>query len=57
MKRILRIVVALILTAGAVWLSFRNIDLAELGKAFGRVRWLWVLAAAANTVFSVYALG
>jgi glycosyltransferase 2 family protein len=57
MKRILRIVVALILTAGAVWLSFRNIDLAELGKAFGRVRWLWALTAAANTVFSVYALG
>ena len=57
MKRILRIVVALILTAAAVWLSFRNIDLAELGKVFGRVSWLWALAAVANTVFSVYALG
>ena len=57
MKRILRIVVALILTAGAVWLSFRNIDPAELGRAFGRVHWLWALSAAANTMFSVYALG
>jgi hypothetical protein len=56
MKRILRIVAALILTVGAVWLSFRNIDLAELGKAFGRVRWLWALTAAANTLFSVYIL-
>jgi uncharacterized protein (TIRG00374 family) len=43
--------------AAAVWLSFRNIDLAELGQALGRVRWLWALTAAANTVFSVYVLG
>lgn len=57
MKRILRIAIAVVLTAAAVWLSFRNIDLAELGRAFGRVNWLWTAAAAANTVFSVYALG
>jgi uncharacterized protein (TIRG00374 family) len=57
MKRILRIVAALVLTAGAVWLSFRNIDWTELGKVLGRVQWVWALAAAANTVFSVYALG
>jgi len=57
MKRILTIAIAIALTALAVWLSFRNIALAELGKAFGRVHYHWVILAAANTVFSVYALG
>jgi glycosyltransferase 2 family protein len=57
MKKILRITAAVCLTAAAVWMSFRNIDLAELGRAFGGVNWLWTAAAAANTVFSVYALG
>lgn len=57
MKRALTIAFAVALTALAVWLSFRNIDLGELGKAFGRVHYLWAILAAANTVFSVYALG
>jgi len=57
MKRIFRVGVAIILSVVAVWLSFRKIDLAELGKAFSQVRWFWVLTAAVNTVFSVYILG
>jgi uncharacterized protein (TIRG00374 family) len=57
MKRILRIVFAIALSTAAVWLSFRSIDLAELGKAFGRVHYLWAGLAAANTIFCVYALG
>jgi hypothetical protein len=57
MKRILTIAFAIVLTALAVWLSFRNIALAELGKAFGRVHYHWAILAAANTVLSVYALG
>jgi glycosyltransferase 2 family protein len=57
MKKILRITAAVGLTAAAAWLSFRHIDLAEIGRAFGRVNFLWTAVAAANTVFSVYALG
>jgi len=56
-KRILRFSFALALTAIALWLSFRNVDWADLRNAFGRVNYLWVAAAAANSIFSVYALG
>ncbi len=57
MKRILRIAIAVVLTAAAGWLSFRHLDPAELGRAFSRINFFWAAAAAANTVFSVYALG
>lgn len=56
-KRILRFSFALVLTALALWLSFRNVDWADLKDAFSRVNYLWVAAAAANIIFSVYALG
>jgi len=57
MKRGLRIAVAAFLTAAAGWLSFRHIDPAELGRAFGRINLFWAAAAVGNTIFCVYALG
>jgi uncharacterized protein (TIRG00374 family) len=56
-KRILRVGLALALTALALWLSFRNVDWADLRDAFRRVNYLYVAAAMANSIFSVYALG
>lgn len=56
-KRILRFSLAFALTALALWLSFRNVDWVDLRNAFGRVNYFLVAVAAANSIFSVYALG
>lgn len=57
MKRLIRIVLAAVITAAAVWLSFRGTDFSALWDAFVRANYAWVGAATAVTLFSVYALG
>jgi len=51
------IVFGLLVTALALWLSFKGVDWAELGKSFRQVNLFWVALAVVNTLLSVYALG
>lgn len=55
--RFLKVLVGLLLTTLAIWLSFRNIDWPLLSASLSKISWAWVLLALANVVFSVYALG
>lgn len=56
-KRLLRIAAATAVTALALWLSFRNVEWAEIGNAFSRANYAWVAAAVANSLIAVYSLG
>ena len=47
----------MLVTAVALWLSFRKVDWGVLGESFRTVNWMWVVLAVANVVFTVYALG
>jgi glycosyltransferase 2 family protein len=54
-KRILKLVLRGVVTAGLLWLIFRKIDLDVLAQAFGRARWRyvllsWVIGVGANWV-------
>lgn len=51
------IVLGFLVTALALWLSFKGIDWAELGESFRQVNLFWVALAVVNTLVSVYALG
>jgi hypothetical protein len=56
-KRVLTIVAATVVTALALWLSFRNVEWAEIGNAFARANYAWVAASVANSLIAVYFLG
>jgi hypothetical protein len=56
-KRVLTIAAATAVTALALWLSFRNVEWAEIGNAFARANYAWVAAALANSLIAVYFLG
>jgi uncharacterized protein (TIRG00374 family) len=56
-SRIFRLTVGLIITALALWLSFRRVDWSLLGETFLRVNLLWVVLAVVNSMITVYALG
>jgi len=56
-KRIMTILAAAVFTALALWLSFRNVEWAEIGNAFARANYAWVAAAVANSLIAVYFLG
>lgn len=43
-------IAVLLLTAGLLWLAFRDIDLVEAWRATLRADWLWILAAIAVTI-------
>jgi uncharacterized protein (TIRG00374 family) len=56
-KRLLTIGAATAVTALALWLSFRNVEWAEIGNAFARANYAWIAAAMANSLIDVYFLG
>ncbi len=56
-RNIFRIVLGILVTVLALWLSFRNVDWAELGRSLARVNLLWVTLAVFNNLLTVYALG
>lgn len=56
-KKWLKWALAGAVTAAALWLSFRQVEWGAVRAAFARANYWWVLAAVANTVFTVYALG
>ncbi len=53
----LKILVGFSITALALWLSFRKLELQVVKEAFFQVNFFWVILALANTIFVVYALG
>jgi len=53
----LKIFAGLMITALALWLSFRKLDWSLLFASFSRINILWVSLAVGNVIFSVYALG
>jgi glycosyltransferase 2 family protein len=56
-RKILTLAIAGVLSALALWLSFRNIDWLAAREAFARANYAWALAAVVNSLFAVYALG
>ena len=46
-----------VITALALWVSFRRLDWQALKETFFQVNLFWVILAVANTIFIVYALG
>ena len=57
MRRALWIIAAAGFTALTLWLSFRNVEWADIGNAFGGANYVWVAAAVANSLVTVYVLG
>ena len=53
----LKIFIGLVITALALWLSFRRLDWHVLKDSFLQVNFFWVLLALFNTIFVVFALG
>ncbi len=53
----LKVLLGLVITALALWLSFRKLDFRVLKEALIRVRLVWVAVGLALSMFTVYALG
>lgn len=56
-KKPLKFALGLLLTALALWLSFRNLDWNALSQSFSDVDIFWVFLAVANVLVTVYILG
>ncbi|GAH37722.1 unnamed protein product, partial [marine sediment metagenome] len=56
-RKWVKILVGLVITGLALWLSFRKLDWGVLKESFLQVNFFWVILALANTMFIVYALG
>lgn len=56
-KKSVQYTIGILVTALALWLSFRNLDWKELADSFNRINFVWVAAAVLSTLFTVYALG
>ena len=56
-KKSIRFLLGLILTAIALWLSFRNLEWTELQNSFSRVHFVWVVLTICNVLLTVYVMG
>lgn len=56
-KKSIKYLLGILVTALALWLSFRNLDWQTLTASFSRVNPVWVAAAVVNVLVSVYILG
>jgi len=56
-KKPLKFALGLLLTALALWLSFRNLDWNALSQSFSDVDIFWVFLAVVNVLITVYILG
>lgn len=56
-SRWLKILVGLIITALALWLSFRNLDWQTLKRTLFEARLIWIILALGNSLLTVYFLG
>jgi len=52
-----KLILAILFTAAALWLSFRRVDWPALRDSFRHVRYIWIVLAVANTFIGVFALG
>jgi uncharacterized protein (TIRG00374 family) len=57
MKKWLRYLIAIVLTAVTLYLSFRNLDWRTLLESLSRIHLFWVILAVVNSLLSVYLLG
>ncbi len=56
-KKTIKYALGIIITALAIWLSFRNLDWETLKTSFTQVDPVWVLLAGINVLISVYIMG
>lgn len=56
-KKYLRLVIGLLITILAMWLSFRELEWKTLRETFSGIRFFWVGAVMVNTMVTVYVLG
>ncbi|UCH97028.1 MAG: flippase-like domain-containing protein [Candidatus Aminicenantes bacterium] len=56
-KKYLRYALGILITALALWLSFRNLDWETLKTSFLQVNVIWVVLAIVNILLSVYIVG
>jgi hypothetical protein len=53
----MKIIAGLLITAFALWLSFRKLNWRLLAASFSQINIFWVILAVATVIFVVYALG
>jgi uncharacterized protein (TIRG00374 family) len=53
----IRLLIGLLITALALWLSFKNLDWIALKRSFSRINFIWVILAVLNVLLTVYAMG
>jgi uncharacterized protein (TIRG00374 family) len=56
-KKSVRIILGLVLTGTALWLSFKNLDWRILEESFLQINFIWILLGLMNIILTVYALG
>jgi len=56
-KKSIRYALGILITALALWLSFRNLDWVTLKQSFSRVNLVWVILAVFTVLLSVYIVG
>ncbi|MCP5053786.1 MAG: flippase-like domain-containing protein [bacterium] len=56
-RKSIRLLIGLVLTGLALWLSFKDLNWADLEKSFSRLDYFWVVLAVVNVLFTVYAMG
>ncbi len=56
-KKSIRYAAGILVTALALWLSFRNLDWQTLRESFSRINLFWVVLAVLNVLLSVYIVG
>lgn len=56
-KKSIKYLLGILVTALALWLSFRNLDWQNLAGSFSRLNPLWVVLALVNVLVSVYIMG
>jgi len=57
LRKYLKAIVAVVITAVALWLSFRKIDWGALKSSFARIQYGWLILAVANSLLGVLLLG
>lgn len=56
-KKTIRYALGILITALALWLSFRNLDWGTLKQSFSQVNMVWAILAVGNILLSVYIVG
>ena len=57
MKKYIKVIIAILVSGIAVWLSFRHIDWGAFKSSFSRLRYGWIALAVGNSLLGVALLG